>query len=52
MPVSSYKPAQNTTIAVAAESLYLVNLLLLPGLAFVLLVLLYWFNRKRGLLCP
>ena len=35
------------SLAVKAESLYLVNLMLLPGLAFVLLLLLYWFNRGR-----
>jgi len=29
-------------IAIAAESLYLINLLLLPGIGFVLLVWLWW----------
>jgi hypothetical protein len=33
-------------IAVAAETLYLVNLLLLPGLAFVVLLLVYIRNIK------
>lgn len=32
------------TLATAAESLYLVNLLLVPGAAFVLLLWLYWKN--------
>lgn len=44
MPVSDadYEFPPGTNIAIAAEVLYLVNLLLLPGLAFVVLVLLYW----------
>jgi uncharacterized Tic20 family protein len=36
------------SLAVKAESLYLVNLMLAPGVAFVLLLLLYWFNRGRA----
>ena len=35
------------SLAVKAQSLYLVNLMLAPGLAFVLLLLLDWFNRGR-----
>ena len=35
------------SLAVKAESLYLVNLMLAPGLAFALLLLLYWLNRRR-----
>lgn len=35
-------PVPGQGLAVAAESLYLVNLLILPGLAFVILVVLYW----------
>lgn len=42
MPVSNYEADEKVTIAVTAESLYLVNLLLLPGLGFLLLLLLYW----------
>jgi len=46
MPVSDeqsdYKPGHSTGIAVMAEGLYLTNLLLVPGLAFLLLLLLYW----------
>ena len=34
--------------AVAAESLYLANLLILPGLGFVLLLLLWWRKRDRA----
>ncbi len=33
-------------LAIAAESLYLVNLLLLPGLGFLLLLWLYFRHRK------
>jgi len=36
------------SLAVTAQSLYLVNLMLAPGLAFVLLLLLYGFNRGRA----
>ena len=36
------------SLAVTAQSLFLVNLMLAPGLAFVLLLLLYWFNRGRA----
>lgn len=36
------------SLAVTAQSLYLLNLMLAPGLAFVLLVLLYGFNRGRA----
>ena len=34
--------------AVAAESLYLANLLILPGLGFVLLLVLWWRNRRQA----
>ncbi|GAB4346102.1 MAG: hypothetical protein Kow006_04150 [Gammaproteobacteria bacterium] len=33
-------------LAVTAESLYLINLLLVPGVAFALLLLLWWRNRE------
>jgi O-antigen ligase len=36
------------SLAITAQSLYLVNLMLAPGLAFVLLLLLYRFNRGRA----
>jgi len=36
------------SLAVTAQSLYLVNLMLAPGLAFALLLLLYGFNRGRA----
>ncbi len=36
------------TLAVTAQSLFLVNLMLAPGLAFALLLLLSWFNRGQA----
>ena len=36
------------TLAVTAEALYLVNLLLLPGLAFIGLLLIWYFRVKRS----
>lgn len=35
-------PRPGQGLAVLAESLYLANLLLLPGIAFVILLLVYW----------
>ena len=48
MPPSDADPAppEGQGLAVAAESLYLVNLLLVPGVAFVILLVLYL--RHRG----
>ena len=44
------EPAEGLSrgIAVAAESLYLTNLLLLPAFAFMLLVALYFKHRNRA----
>ncbi len=39
--------SSDTRLAVAAESLYLVNLLLLPGIAFGILVLILLISRNR-----
>ncbi len=39
--------ANDQWLAVTALVLYLVNLLLLPGLAFVLLLILYFYKRTR-----
>ena len=36
------------SLAVAAESLYLVNLLLAPGLGFVILLVLWWRSRATA----
>lgn len=47
MPVSNYEASESGTVAVAAESLYLINLLLLPGLGFVLLLILYWKKHSQ-----
>jgi hypothetical protein len=40
-----YEPAPGEGLAVAAESLYLANLLLAPGLAFLALLWLYYRRR-------
>ena len=45
MPASPETDAPHSSIAIAAQVLYLVNLLLLPGLAFIALVVLY---RMQG----
>ena len=45
MPLSATEPAPaDIRLAVTAETLYLLNLLLLPGLAFVLL---WWLYRRH-----
>ena len=49
MPPSA-ELAEGAGVAVAAESLYLVNLLLAPGLGFVILIGLWW--RRRELAPP
>jgi len=49
MPPSD-EPVPGTALAVTAEALYLANLLLLPGVAFVLLLWLWW--RQRGDAAP
>ena len=36
------------SLAIVAECLYLINLLLVPGLAFIVLSLLYFKNRKHS----
>lgn len=35
-------------VAVAAETLYLINLMIAPGLAFVALFALWWFKRRTA----
>ncbi len=45
-PVSDDEPPPGQGLAIAAESLYLVNLLLLPGLAFLVLLWLYFHDRN------
>lgn len=41
-PTDNEQPPPGQSLAVVAESLYLVNLLLLPGFAFIALLVLYW----------
>ena len=45
MPPSDDQPVPGSTVAIAAESLYLANLLLAPGIAF--LILLWLWRRHR-----
>lgn len=42
MPVSKPDVDESASLAVIAESLFLINLLLLPGLAFLILLFVYW----------
>lgn len=49
-PNSSEAKAPGQTLAVFAESLYLANLLILPGIAFVCLLWLWRENRNAPLL--
>jgi len=49
MPVSDKTlETPGRSLAIAAQTLYLLNLLLLPGLAFLLLLGLYVSQRKRA----
>ncbi|MDZ7660867.1 hypothetical protein [Thiohalophilus sp.] len=41
-PTDNEQPPPGQSLAVVAEALYLVNLLLLPGFAFIALLVLYW----------
>lgn len=47
---SSESEPAGQSLAVTAESLFLVNLLLLPGVAFLILLVLYLRNKKHGAL--
>ncbi len=48
MPVSPDNAETDTSIAVTAQALLLINLLLLPGLAFLILLGLYFKFRNNG----
>ena len=48
MPASPNEPQIDTRVAVTAQSLLLINLLLLPGLAFLVLLFLYLGQRQSG----
>lgn len=41
------RQASGNTLAILAQSLYLLNLLLLPGLALIGLLVLWWKNRNN-----
>ncbi len=47
MPSSTNKPGERpgTSLAIIAESLYLANLLLIPGIAFIALLVMYRRHR-------
>jgi hypothetical protein len=45
---AAYAPRPGQELAVIAESLYLVNLLLVPGVAFVILLVLYWRSARSA----
>ena len=45
---ASAEPAAGTGLATAAESLYLVNLLVAPGIGFGILLYLWWRSRDSA----
>ncbi len=47
-PAAPYAPRPGQELAVIAESLYLVNLLLVPGIAFVILLVLAWLRLRSA----
>ncbi len=47
MPPSA-ELTDGANVAIAAEGLYLANLLLIPGLGFVLLLVLWWRRREQA----
>lgn len=48
MPASDNSLPPGTTLAILAEALYLLNLLIIPGLAFFILLTLYFRHRHRA----
>jgi len=48
MPVSRPDADDSSSIAVIAESLFLINLLLLPGLGFLILLYVFWKKHKQA----
>lgn len=47
-PAASQRAPPGQGLAIAAQSLYLANLLILPGLAFVVLLILYFKQAKQA----
>lgn len=47
-PSDADAPPAGQGLAVAAEALYLINLMLVPGLAFLILVGLWWREKDRA----
>lgn len=50
MPHSSELPETGLPLAVVAEALYLSNLLLMPGLSFLVLLWLWWYRARAPVL--
>ncbi len=48
MPDSEAEEVPGEGLAVAAESLYLANLLIAPGLAFIILIWIYYRHARRA----
>ncbi len=48
MPFSDYHQASDRSLSVLAPSLYLLNLLLLPGIAFLILCYMYMTRRDTS----
>lgn len=47
-PVEQPEDVSGFALAVAAEALYLINLMIAPGLAFLALAVLWWRNRQTA----
>ena len=48
MPHSTHESGSGQVLAVTAETLYLINLLLVPGVAFLILLALYFGKRRSA----
>lgn len=48
VPETGRSSSSGQTLAITAEVLYLVNLLLVPGLAFVMLLVIYFRNIRQA----
>lgn len=47
-PAAQPEPVPGFALAVAAEGLYLINLMIAPGLAFLALAVLWWRHRRTA----
>ena len=48
MPASDNSLPKGTTLAIVAETLYLLNLMIIPGVAFLILLGLYFKHRNQA----